>query len=149
MPKIELRSTTVRPGGNFQGGKYLSSWTQEERKRITFVTVQMFNGEDGRHTISISLELKDSTQRPGAYTAKYNQFVLLLDANLDPTDFQERLSYEVYKQKTYISINVPGKSRYDGELKSVPQAVDSRDGRVFFTRTTDTGLTVSANCSLK
>lgn len=132
-PKIELSPVTVRNGGNFIGGKYLSSWTHEgndENVNSTFATIQIFRGDAGRQIVSIGLEMSYNARK----IVKNNQFVLFLAPNSNLTDFKERLS---------------GPGIYDKELHSVDQGIQNTNGRVSFTRITRTGITISVGCNLK
>lgn len=131
-PKVELSPLTVRNGGNFIGGKYLSSWTHEgkDSRNSTFATVQIFRGDAGRQIVSVGLEISYDSRK----VVKNNQFVLFLDSNSDLTDFKERLS---------------GPGIYDRELHTVDHVIQNNKNRVSFTRITRTGITVSVGCNLK
>lgn len=148
VPAVNLDTVTVRTGRNFLDGIYLTSWTHDNQDRDTFATIQVFYGDEGRQLITVGLELTYRGLADGNYTVKNNQFVALLDENSQLSNFKERLSYEINNSKTYAWVNVPGKSRYDSELKSVAQTADTKQGVVSFQRTTETGLKISVSCNL-
>ena len=149
VPTVEFGSLPVRVGGNFLGGVYLSSSTRDEQDKHAFAFVKIFKGDEGRSIISVVAELTYDGLAGGLYSVKNHQFFILLDRNGQPVDFKEQLAYKFIDSKTYASVNVPGKSRYDFELKSAVQKVSVANGTVYFVRTSATGVKFGVSCKIK
>ncbi|MFZ4402804.1 MAG: hypothetical protein ACOYOK_01770 [Pseudobdellovibrionaceae bacterium] len=147
IPNLPLESAT-KDYGIFFGGRYLSSWAHDDSNRSALVSIEMLGGDLGHIVILVGVVLADRLRADGYDVRKNSQFVVLLDKESQIKNFEERLTYQFINSKTISSVNVPGKSRYDNELKSVPQTVEVKQGVVSFQRTTETGLKVSVSCSL-
>ncbi len=156
LPEVDLEPIEVNYGHNFVGDKYLSSWTFQNSNpavhilndRSTFADIQVFKGSEGRRIYTVSAELTYHDLPDGTEVAKNSQFFLLLNEKDQPADFKERLSYVVHKSNSFETVNVPGKSRYDSELKSTAQNIEVDNSVVSFQRTTANGVKITASCKL-